>query len=111
VYRGGERDSSSDVAAVLDHVIDPTHPYYEPGDEDWPLAARAATVAAGVLSSVQDAVAEATTEPWPVLPDRGMALPGVRGDDERLYLWFGPDERTAALSLSPIALAELRAPE
>ncbi|HEY0778994.1 MAG TPA: hypothetical protein VGD56_13570, partial [Gemmatirosa sp.] len=57
VYRGDEWDGSSDVAGVLDHVVDPAHPYYQPGDEDRPWAERAAGVAEGVLSSVQDAVA------------------------------------------------------
>lgn len=110
LYRGAERDGSSGVTAMLDHVADPEHPDHKPGDDDWPLAARAETVARGVLSSVQDAVAEATAEPWPVLPGGGMALPEARTDGERLYLWYGPDEAAPALSFPPIELGEVLAP-
>lgn len=111
LYRGGEWDGSSGVALVLDHVIDPDRPDYPPGEQDWPLAARAASVADGVLSSVQDAVTEATTEPWPALPGGGMALPGARTDGERVYLWYGPDEGAPVLAFAPIVLADLLPPE
>lgn len=113
VYRGTEFDGASDVAGILDQVIDPTHPYYEPGDEDWSVAERVTTAVGGVLSSVQDAVAEATTEPWPLLPGdgRAMAPPEVRVDAVGVYLWYGRDEGAAVISFGPIALAELFAPE
>jgi hypothetical protein len=110
LHRGDVWDGSSDVAGGLDQEVDPTHPYHEPRDEDWSLADRAAMVAEGVLSSVQDAVSEATAEPWPALPGRRMAMPGTRTDGASVYLWYGPDEDAAVLAFAPIRLAALLAP-
>jgi hypothetical protein len=106
LYDGETWDCSIGVASLLDQAIDP----------DVPAAAResfasyAETVAQSVLSNVQDAISEATTDPWPALPDGGMALPGTRTDGERVFLWYGPDWRQevdAVLSFPPIVLKEL----
>jgi hypothetical protein len=61
-----------------------------------------------VLSSLQDAVAEATAEPWPRQAGGDLALPGARVDGEWLHLWFGPDEQAPVLGVAPIHLAALR---
>ena len=107
VYRGEEWDGSTGVAAIVgDDDAGPEGI----ADKGAPLAERVQAAAWAVLSSVQDAVSEATTEPWPVLPAGGLALPGTRADDESVYLWFGPEtarETGAVLSLPSIRLEEL----
>lgn len=96
------------MAAVLDQELQSAAPG-EP-HEEWPFADRVASIGEHVLSSVQDAVAEATTEPWPRLPSGDMANASSRTDGERVYLWYGPRsdrEDGAVLTLAPIALKEL----
>lgn len=114
LYHDSAWNGSTGVAGVLDQELDAA----EPGPEDAdagprPLADLARTVAWNVLSSAQDAVAEATTNPWPVLPGGGMALPGARADDAWLHLWYGPHydhEAGAVPTLAPIPLAVLEQP-
>lgn len=108
LYAGETWDSSSDVAGVLDQEVDPEAP---PGERH-SFAWLAAMVAENVLSSVQDGVAEATTEPWPKLPHGGMAHCGTRTDGEQVYLWYGPEydrELGAVVSFPPIHLHVLLA--
>lgn len=98
-FVGAQWDGSSDVAGVLDG---------EP--EASPFVDRVVSAGYHVLSSVQDMIAEATTEPWPRLPQGGMANPGTRADAGLVYLWYGPNsehEEGAVLSLPPITLAAL----
>jgi hypothetical protein len=105
LYYGATPYSSTGVAAVLDQPIDP-----DEDDERWSFQGLAAGIAWNALSSVQDGVAETTTEPWPRLPGGGMALPGTRTDGERVFLWYGPDlksETGAVLSLPSISLRDL----
>jgi len=110
LYDGETWDCSVGVASLLDQATDP----------DAPAAARdsfasyAETVSQSVLSNMQDGVSEATTDPWPALPDGSMALPGTRTDGERVFLWYGPDWRQevdVVLSFAPIVLAELLRPD
>jgi hypothetical protein len=102
VFAGDTPYSGSGVAAVLDQPAD-----LDDLDErrsSWEIVA---SVAWNVLSGVQDAVAETTTEPWPRLPGGGMATPGARADGDRVLLWYGPDhvsEVGAVLELPPIPL-------
>jgi hypothetical protein len=106
LYNGPAREGGSDVASVLDQEFDPSADDYE----EWPLADRARSVAWSVLSSVQDGISEATTDPWPRLPTGRMAFPGTREDGRNLYLWYGAEsmhEATAVLSFPPVPLSEL----
>lgn len=108
LYQGAARDTTIHLASVLDQEPDPEGAAGERGS----FAGNAAAVAWSVLSLVQDAVSEATTNPWPPLPSGGMAMPGTRTDGARLFLWYGPHhdmEADAVLSLAPIALDELLA--
>jgi hypothetical protein len=109
-YHGDAWEGSSDVASVLDQPIDQGVRPGERGSFAW----FAAISAEGVLSSVQDHVSEATTEPWPLLPVGAMARSGTRTDGERVYLWYGPDwerETGAVGSFEPISLDRLLDPE
>jgi hypothetical protein len=78
------------------------------------LAERVETAVRAILSGVQDAAAEYLTLPWPLDAAGAMALPDARTDAERVFAWFGDCEADAAVTLRPIALAELageRSPE
>ena len=102
LYHGETLDGSAQVAETLDQATDRAA-----------LARYAAWAAEQVLSSVQDGVAEWTTEWWPLLPGGGMALPGARTDGEHVYLWYGPDgerEAGAVLAFPPISVADLGSP-
>ena len=105
----GQLDTVSDVAGVLDW--DPSTAREDGWEtEESPFVDRVISIAGHILSSVQDMIAEDTTEPWPQLPQGGMAMPGTRADAGRVYLWYGPDSRredAAVLSLPPIELAAL----
>jgi hypothetical protein len=109
LYHGEAWDGSSDVAWVLDQEVDPGAPAGERDSFAW----RAAAVAEHVLSSVQDGVAETTAEPWPRLPEGGMARSGARTDGERVYLWYGPEyerEDGAVVPFLPISLEDIVGP-
>jgi hypothetical protein len=108
LFDGARWDGSSDVAGVLDQETSTSEDAAESVERLF--ADRVASISYSVLSSVQDGIAEATTEPWPRLPQGGMANPGTRADKEHVYLWYGPDwqrEAAAVLSLSPIIIAAL----
>jgi hypothetical protein len=110
LYEGGTWDSSTEVADILDRDIDPVAAAGERGSFAW----NAAGAAWNVLSHVQDGVSEGTTNPWPPLASGEMAMPGTRTDGARVFLWYGPHHERdvdAVLSLAPIALDELVAPE
>lgn len=79
--------------------------------EDRSAAELAELVAWNALSSLQDAVAESSKEPWPELAPRVLALPGTRRDASHVYLWYGPSKHTAVVALEPISLAEVAHPE
>lgn len=64
-------------------------------------------IASNALESVQDAVCESFRQPWPQLAPHVMALPGTRRDASHVYLWYGPSEHSAAVSMEPIALASV----
>src|SRR5690242_2478250 len=59
IYHGDAFDGATDLASVLDQELDAED------DAEWPFADRVQTVAWNVLSLVQDAIAEETTNPWP----------------------------------------------
>ena len=48
-------------------------------------------VALELMSQVQDVVAEATTEPWPLVVNnrRDMAMPDATIEGDDLHLWYG----------------------
>jgi len=108
-YEGDRWDSSSDVAGVLDWNPSPARETgWHPADP--PFVERVVSIADGVLNSVQDMIAEATTEPWPRLSGGGMAIPGSRADSERVFMWYGPDSQSedgAVILLPPIELSVL----
>jgi hypothetical protein len=104
-YEGERWDGSSDVAGILDQVLAPEDEETEP--EDWPFPDRVVSVALGILSAAQDAIAEATTEPWPRPAAGPLVSEGARTDGTRVYLWYGTSEADAVLTLQPIELAEL----
>ena len=99
LYEGDRWDGSSDVASVLDQETDPDAAEGAEGSFAWMVA----MVAEGVLSKVQDGVAEATTEPWPSLPHGGMAFSGARTDGDQVVLWYGPayDREAGAVVVFP----------
>lgn len=78
----------------------------EPDDER-SAETHAARAAVNILSGVQDTVSRILREPWPRLSTGEMALPDGRADQQRLYLWFGPAEDAAALTLRPIEIDEI----
>ena len=85
--------------------------WIEDENEDRAAGELAELIAGNALDSVQDAVSESSREPWPELTRRVMALPGTRRDDAHIYLWYGPSEQSAVISIDPIALATLVHPE
>jgi len=67
---------------------------------------RVRAVALELMSQVQDVVAEATTEPWPlVIVDnrRNMALADARIEGDDLHMWYG-EHRAPALELPSVHL-------
>ena len=62
-----------------------------------------------ILSDVQDAISEDSTDAWPHDPARGMHLwePDVEVKDGAIHAWFGPRE-DPVLELDPIPTAELQ---
>ena len=84
--------------------------WIEAANEDRGAGELAQLIAGNALDSVQDAVCESSREPWPELTRRVMALPGTRRDDSYIYLWYGPSERSAVISMDPLPLATLVRP-
>ena len=76
-------------------------------DDESPVQARAARTAVNILSGVQDTISRILREPWPRQSTGEMALPEARVDQQRLYLWFGPAEDAAALTLRPIEFNDI----
>ena len=76
-------------------------------DEGDRLLEVAGYAAVTILNGVQDSISRILREPWPRLSSGAMAIPAARTDDQHLYLWFGPSEFDAAITLEPITLAEL----
>jgi hypothetical protein len=70
------------------------------------LAELARVASSAVVNRVQDMVAEALTEQWPLSPDGRMALAHTRTDAQLVYIWFG-DVAAPVLELDPISIAEL----
>lgn len=95
VYAGSEYVGGSPAASILED---------EDGDA---VGERAERAAWAVLSGIQDAVAVHGTVGWPLDADHQMALPDVRSDSRRLYLWFGSSELDPVVALQPIELSEL----
>lgn len=97
LYRGSEYWGGNVVVGVLDQ-------------RDAAFGKSIARAASGILSGIQDGVAHATKEPWPRLPQGGMALPGARDAGDQVVLWYGRDhdsEVNAVISLVPIQMSEL----
>lgn len=69
--------------------------------------ARLEAAAYGVLSDVQDCIAEYLMEPWPRTPSANeMAVPDTDWHEEQLHLWFG-DKANPVIALSPVLLHEI----
>jgi hypothetical protein len=87
------------VSMLLDWVEDEA--------EDRGPAELAELVVSTALSELQDAVSEASREPWPAQAPLRMALPGTRRDDARVYFWYGESEQSPVLGFAPITIADL----
>lgn len=88
-------------------IGDILEPDYD-ADDDWSEAERAGTIISAVLSGLQDAISEATSEPWPATPKtRDMAPYGTRHDDTAVYFWYGPMEEAPLIAFDPIRFREL----
>lgn len=74
---------------------------------DVPPADAACSMAIAMLDKIQDSVILLLQESWPLDASGRLALPAGRADSESIYLWYGPSEDHAALSLPPIALGEI----
>lgn len=85
--------------------------WIEASDEDRSGSELAELIVANVLNSLQDAVSESRTEPWPALeadgPPRTMAPYGTRNDGQRVYFWYGIAEADAIITFDPIPLNEV----
>jgi hypothetical protein len=81
----------------------------DPSDER--SAAELAELAVGnALNSLQDAVSEASREPWPpVSPDfpRVMAPYETRFDGTQIHFWYGHSEDLPAIAFTPIMLRDV----
>src|SRR4051812_2163407 len=105
-FNGPQWVGSTGVASILDQDLagEPD----EPGARDEPRQAdQICSICWNVLNSVQDMISEATREPWPRLPQGGMADPGSRVEAGHIHLWYGPEgenQSCAVLSLAPIEL-------
>lgn len=76
-------------------------------DDDRTLGEKIETAVRAVLSGVQDCISEFLTEQWPSIDGRGMAMPGARSDEERVYLWYGENEGAPVISMPPIRIADI----
>lgn len=94
VYVGSEHVGGSPAASILED---------EDGDA---VGERAERAAWAVLSGIQDAVAVHGAVGWPLEAGHQMALPGVRSDSGRLYLWFGSSESDPVVALRAIESSE-----
>jgi hypothetical protein len=95
LYADGSNQGGSGAAVIVE------------ADDDRTLRERLETAGRAVLSGIQDGVSEYLTVPWPADADGQMAIPDVRADAERVYLWFGSGEAAAIVTLRPIDLDEL----
>jgi hypothetical protein len=76
-------------------------------DRDTSPAEVACSMAIVMIGGVQDSVTRILREPWPRLLTGDIALPHGRADPERVYLWYGPLEDKAVLTVRPIELREI----
>ncbi|MGQ0623488.1 MAG: hypothetical protein ACT4PP_02355 [Sporichthyaceae bacterium] len=97
VDAAGESWAGSDALDILNDVQQWT--ICPDADEIVERAARS------TLSGVQDAIARASSWPWPTVPVNHSAMPGAdaRLSDGQLLAWFG-DENEPALRLDLIAV-------
>lgn len=102
---------AEDATLLLDHPTgwDFSMPldWIEDETEDRGPGELAELVVGSALSELQDAVSEASREPWPAEAARRMALPGTRRDDARVYFSYGESEQSPVLGFAPIAIADV----
>lgn len=88
--------------------------WIEDPSEDRSAAELAELMIDNALNSLQDAISEATKEPWPPLASDGhlrvMAPYGTRFDGERIFFWYGVTERQPVIAFAPIALHDVVQP-
>lgn len=102
-------------ADVIVRIVHDTEPWSGQGFSDRDLKARrdaslgdvACSMAIAMLNGAQDAVVRILRARWPPSPANELALPNGRADSERVYLWFGPSEDRAVLTLEPIELRDI----
>jgi hypothetical protein len=85
--------------------------WIEAPDEDRSGSELAELIVGNALNTVQDAVSESQTEPWPALEAQGsprtMAPYGTRCDGLNIYFWYGTTEADPTIAFAPIPLADV----
>jgi hypothetical protein len=97
-----EHPDGWDCTMPLDWLEDPA--------DDRSAAELAELAVDNALNSLQDAVSEASREPWPpVSPDfpRAMAPYETRVDDTQVCFWYGRSEDSPAIAFTPIMLRDV----
>jgi hypothetical protein len=86
--------------------------WVEQDDEEESGATLAEQMIISTLDSIQDAVSEALTEPWPPLSPTGtpraMAPGEARSDATSIYFWYGHSEQRPTVGFAPIRLKDIR---
>lgn len=84
--------------------------WLEDPTDDRSVAELAELAVGNALSSLQDAVSEASREPWPPLSSdapRSMALYGTRCDGMQIRFWYGHSEDAPVSAFAPIMLRDV----
>ncbi len=95
LYASGAHVGGSANAALIDDETDET------------LGERATRTVHGFLSTIQDAISEELTEPWPEDGGYRMASPGAREEGGLVFLWYGDNEMSPRVAFPPIDLKDL----
>lgn len=95
VYNGSRLEGGTPASEIVDD------------DDGRSFAERLHVVSSAVVNRVQDIVAEASAQQWPVLRTGRMALPHTHTDGERVYIWFG-ERSDPVLEVPPISVSDLQ---
>lgn len=84
--------------------------WLEDPSDDRSVAALAELAVGNALNSLQDAISEASREPWPPLSSdfpRVMAPYDTRFDGTQICFWYGRSEDLPTIAFSPIMLSDV----
>lgn len=95
IYADGVRIGNSANSVIVDE------------EDDRTLGEKAYAAVWGVLSAIQDDISEHLREPWPEDSGYRMAMPGVREERGRVFLWYGDNELDPRVAFAPIDLTKL----